>query len=241
LPEVLALGKQTEVLDEVTDAFKERVLRVAEGLTEEGGVIEIHKGQTYEKVAFRVIQMRADEAAQGLPPKTIKTKVEFQDAVYTYPGDNPELVKPAVYLARAKIIDVDGRVLVTATAETRATSLDDRMKCETKAVGRALGFLGYGQAHIATAEEMEAQEDERAFDQWVRFSEKVREHWESIVAVKLHLALKEWEQALEAWNEIDYDDKRILWRAPSKGGVFTTKERQLIHEKRHRDAAEAEE
>ena len=32
----------------------------------------------------------------------------------------------------------------------------------------------------------------------------------------------------EAWYELDQDEQRLLWRAPSKGGCFTTAEREFI-------------
>ena len=55
-------------------------------------------------------------------------------------------------------------------------------------------------------------------------------HWRSVVAIK------EWLQTddpdmysiAEAWNEIPQQDQLDLWLAPSKGGVFTTAERDAI-------------
>ena len=38
----------------------------------------------------------------------------------------------------------------------------------------------------------------------------------------------EYEAAAAAWFELDDDEKRSLWKAPSKGGVFTTHERDAI-------------
>lgn len=35
--------------------------------------------------------------------------------------------------------------------------------------------------------------------------------------------------AAEAWGELSYAAKRALWVAPSKGGVFTTEERRVLH------------
>lgn len=36
--------------------------------------------------------------------------------------------------------------------------------------------------------------------------------------------------AKEAWDELGDDTMKSLWRAPRKGGVFTTKERSLLRE-----------
>lgn len=41
----------------------------------------------------------------------------------------------------------------------------------------------------------------------------------------------------EAWGEIPQDDQMALWLAPTKGGVFTTKERKTIKEDLPRGAA----
>jgi hypothetical protein len=53
-------------------------------------------------------------------------------------------------------------------------------------------------------------------------------HRESIDAIKLGLSVEDMAQAGEAWFELEPDAKEALWRAPSKGGVFTKKERDVI-------------
>ena len=32
----------------------------------------------------------------------------------------------------------------------------------------------------------------------------------------------------EGWNELDNNTKEALWLAPTKGGIFTTEERQVL-------------
>ena len=51
---------------------------------------------------------------------------------------------------------------------------------------------------------------------------------DSIAAIKTCIASGQLEQAVEAWNEIPEDDKRALWLAPSRGGMFTTQERAIM-------------
>jgi hypothetical protein len=70
----------------------------------------------------------------------------------------------------------------------------------------------------------------------------VRDNWPSIVDIKgqLRIAIDKQEQgeddwphlshALESWRELGEDTMRVLWRAPSKGGIFTTLERKLLDE-----------
>lgn len=50
----------------------------------------------------------------------------------------------------------------------------------------------------------------------------------SIEAIKTGIANEDYLTAAEAWYELSQDAMRALWVAPSKGGVFTTKEREIM-------------
>lgn len=65
-------------------------------------------------------------------------------------------------------------------------------------------------------------------DELLNYMAVVREWLPSIHAVKEAIALADYSTAKEAWNEIDEATMRILWRAPSKGGIFTTEERTIM-------------
>ena len=56
-------------------------------------------------------------------------------------------------------------------------------------------------------------------------NEALQRNYASVYFIKEHLALRAWEAVAEAWGEITNDDKKALWLAPSKGGIFTTAER----------------
>ena len=56
-------------------------------------------------------------------------------------------------------------------------------------------------------------------------NEALQRNYASVDFIKEHLELKAWEAVAEAWGEISNDDKKALWVAPSKGGIFTTAER----------------
>lgn len=58
----------------------------------------------------------------------------------------------------------------------------------------------------------------------------------SIAAIKTALANEDYSTAKEAWNEIPDDEKTALWKAPSKGGCFTTKEREQMKSNEWREA-----
>jgi len=106
--------------------------------------------------------------------------------------------------------------------------------------------------HVASKDEMEEFTEANEIAAHLRYMEAVRDNFESIAYVKEQLAAALWagdddEQkelallaAIEAWREIGSDyagdqhnfnnPMNILWRAPTKGGIFTTKERALIKE-----------
>ena len=50
----------------------------------------------------------------------------------------------------------------------------------------------------------------------------------SIVAIKEGIALDNLSEAAEEWFTLEDEIKASLWIAPSKGGVFTTREREVI-------------
>lgn len=155
---------------------------------------------------------------------TITTKVAHQD-------DNRIIM-------RAVIRDQDNRKVSTGTASrdrgSDSFTNKDTEKCETNAVGRALAFLSaelMGE-EIASADEVSAssseQTEKRLLAQWSAFTQKVEEHHDTLLAIREFLAENNFDAAREAWNEVSNDDKTILWRATTKGGWFTPRERNQM-------------
>ena len=56
----------------------------------------------------------------------------------------------------------------------------------------------------------------------------MEEHHDSLTAIRGFLADDNFDAAREAWNEVSNDDKRILWRATTKGGWFSPRERNQM-------------
>ena len=56
----------------------------------------------------------------------------------------------------------------------------------------------------------------------------VRDFWETIYTIKMGIRETQLETAIEAWDEMDEETKRALWIAQTKGGIFTTREREVI-------------
>ena len=57
---------------------------------------------------------------------------------------------------------------------------------------------------------------------------QVRKHFNSIAVIKQGIEDDQLDIAAEAWFELDKEEKLALWKAPSKGGIFTTAEIKAI-------------
>lgn len=64
----------------------------------------------------------------------------------------------------------------------------------------------------------------------------IKELQETIDAIKDGIATNDIGRAAEAWFELSNDDKQRIWVAPSKGGPFTTEERNIIKSTEFREA-----
>jgi len=177
------------------------------------GVVEIH-GKSYLTVARRIRDFRDEH-----PDYTISTKI---------------LSAADTVLMRTTISDETGRVLATGHAEeirgsTNILKTSSVETCETSSCGRALSMLGYLGSEVAGAEEianaLEQQKEAEQVELLKKHNAYVREHIESIVAIKAYLLNDDYSSAYEAWEEVPADDRVALWIAPSKGGIFTTEER----------------
>jgi hypothetical protein len=55
-----------------------------------------------------------------------------------------------------------------------------------------------------------------------------RKEWQTISAIKDFVFRGMWDAAHEAFEELNHETQTILFRAPSKGGIFTPQERRII-------------
>lgn len=67
-------------------------------------------------------------------------------------------------------------------------------------------------------------------------NDAVRNWFETVYVVKTCLGTQEWDRAAEAMAEVPRDDLEALWLAPTKGGIFTTSEREAMKSKEWGDA-----
>ena len=189
--------------------------------------VEIH-GKAYKIVAARVAEFRTDQKWAGWESET---EIFFQDE------------KKVIVIARIK--DIDGRTRSTGMAEeyrdASHINKTSALECaETSAVGRALAFLDSALmgTEIRSADEMANAVEQQIYAQLIEYNGLVREFWPSINAVKDYLEPKWGEgenqshvsEARAVLKELGDDISGALWKAPTKGGCFTTAERKLLKE-----------
>ena len=178
--------------------------------------VEIH-GKQYNTVAERVNALRETD-----PTLTIETQLISQD--------DDKVIMKALIFDGDKLLATGYAEEVRGSSNINTTSALEN--AETSAVGRCLAFFGLAGTEIASADEVEStikqQHEKEILAQWAAFTQKVEEHHDTLLAVRGFLAEDNFEAAREAWNEVSNDDKMILWRATTKGGWFTPRERSQM-------------
>jgi hypothetical protein len=190
------------------------------------GIVKIHKND-YKTVALRVNEFHSSAAHKGWAIET-------------------DLIKDGnLVVIKSTIKDSDGRIRGTGYAEelrgssniNKTSALEN---CETSAIGRALASVGFAGTEYASANEVSdaiiKQAEMDAQEQLLTYNASVREHLGSIAAIKDALACDDFETASEEWLTLNEDQQRSIWRAPSKGGVFTTKELATMKTSEFREA-----
>ena len=107
---------------------------------------------------------------------------------------------------------------------------DARMRCFT----RCLAMFGLGH-YIYAGEDLPDPEVSEAADKY-KYAALCKTLETSIEAIKIGIESGNLSQASEAWQELTEQEKMELWKAPTKGGVFTTAEREVMKSSEFRKA-----
>lgn len=67
----------------------------------------------------------------------------------------------------------------------------------------------------------------------------VRDNFDTVSEIKEGIATEDLDRAAMAWCDLEEQDKSILWRATTKGGILTTEERRIMKETDFRNACVA--
>lgn len=190
------------------------------------------KGKMYSPVAMRVEMLRKEYGAElGITTDIVN-------------------IDERVVIMKATITNHEGRVIATGYAEEfrsskGVNSTSALENAETSAVGRALAALGLGGGEYASADELAgAVQQQKAAEAQASAQEmRKRQHDEaveanraSVNAIKAGIEDEDISSAAEAWFELGNDIKQALWLAPTKGGVFTTREREIIKSSEFRES-----
>ena len=115
----------------------------------------------------------------------------------------------------------------TASRINQASALEN---CETSAFGRALASIGFGgDASYASAEEVVNAintQDQNA--DLLNHMSAAREHWQSVSAIKQAIEDSDLSFACQLYAELGHQAQEALYKAPTKGGIFTTAERNFM-------------
>ena len=107
---------------------------------------------------------------------------------------------------------------------------DTRMRCLTK----CLAMFGLGH-YIYAGEDLPdpkvAAEAER-----IKYEAECERLASTIEAIKDSIESGEYTAGSEAWQELTEMEKFTLWKAPTKGGIFTTQEREIMKSREFRTA-----
>ena len=176
------------------------------------GVVKIH-GKEYKTVAKRVADFR-----DKFPNHTLVTELVSAD-------------EERVVMV-SKVYDSDNRLVSTGWAEERrdASRLHGTSSleiCETSACGRAVAFLHRDLmgTEIASADEVANAISQQNDGEFLEFMATVRNHFDWVMYAKEAIANEDWQSLAGIWGDIDHETMATLFRAPSKGGIFTTEER----------------
>ena len=195
------------------------------------GIVEIH-GKQYRTVAHRIAEFREEH-----PDWTIQTELVS--------ADDHRVVMRAEIGRVAGTINEKGEVIVAPHMEIISTGYAEEERgssninktsalenAETSAVGRALAFLGLAGTEIASADEVvnaiSQQREKQLYAQFTAATEAVETNHEHLVGIRDALYNNNFDLARELWNEVTQDDQLAIWRATTKGGWFSTRERQQM-------------
>jgi hypothetical protein len=109
----------------------------------------------------------------------------------------------------------------------------------TDALGTALKYVGVASEIYEgnfDGSKYADPKDATAFAEQERYEDMIADLMTSVNAIKDGIATGDLSTANEAWGELSDTEKQLLWKAPNKGGKFTTKEREVMKSTEFREA-----
>ena len=185
-------------------------------MAKDTGVVKIH-GKEYLTVARRINDFREKHPDYGVHTEILS-------------------IDEATVVCRATITDSNGRQVSSGIAEEhrRASKINQTSateNCETSAVGRALAFLGMAGTEIASADEVAgaiAQQNAPQTDWLASHNKALQENFWDVAEIKQAIKDDDLMTAAGLLADMSEEVMTALWVAPTKGGIWTTAERELM-------------
>jgi len=179
------------------------------------GTVNI-KGKDYKLIVQRVKEFREAHPDWGMHSEVIHHDSER-------------------VIVKVWVTDPDGRVRGTGLAEedrsaSRINQTSAMENCETSAFGRALASIGFGGdvAYASADEVVNAINTQEQNTDLLEHMQAARDNWQSVSAIKKAIADEDLPYACQLYAELGHDEQLALHKAPSKGGIFTTAERNYM-------------
>ena len=138
---------------------------------------------------------------------------------------------------KASVDFTDGKITTSVSAFAREAEtkkgMDDSQITGT-ASSYARKYALNGLFLIDDTKDADTDEHQKASD--AAYAALVKEHRATIDCMSIAFAGGNLSTAKEAWDELTDDEKKALWRAPTKGGCFTVAERKQMREPEFRTA-----
>lgn len=157
-------------------------------------------------------------------------------------GANGEVlifVEVKVWAGDKEFTGVGGDKIVTKD-KNGLRSNDEAMKMAyTDALGTALKYVGVASEIYEgnfDGSKYADPTDATALAEQERYENMIADLMPSVTAIKDGIATGDLSTANEAWGELSDTEKQLLWKAPTKGGKFTTKEREIMKSTEFREA-----
>ena len=207
--------------------------------------------ERYEAAQAKKLYDQAISKFQSLCPVLKKTKeIKYNNVAYSYTplSSIREQIQAHLHdcgLAyRWTVEDTKDEIRVTCVIthieghsekNTISAGLDDSgAKNEIQQRGSTISYLQrytlIGALGISSANDDDDGQSSGAYniDKLMRHNTAVRENYHSLYVIKEALSTNDLNVAAEAFCEMDRETKDALWVAPTKGGIFTTKEREIL-------------
>jgi hypothetical protein len=160
--------------------------------------------------------------------------VLFKHGCYLNLSDEMVMLGDRFYIKATAMVMQGKELLASSTAFARE-SLDKKGMDDSQITGTASsyarkyalnGLFAIDDTKDADTNEHKEQVDSAPAEKL--YSDWVQENSKAVAAIKTGIANDDLQTAAAAWFTLPDDAKMALWKAPTKGGCFSTKEREVI-------------